>query len=104
MLHLEKGYEAIGLIEDINFTGEFLRKQEIRSIFNNYDVGGYLIYHLHDRENSSWIIALRRSVDFSILSKPIQQDEELRKEASNKYGFNVISSIDTIIHLGLNLS
>lgn len=88
-----KGYEAIGLIKDINFTGEFLRTQEIPGpIFNNYDVGGYLIYHLHDREK---LFVDNRPEAYSVeffdsIYKPIQQDEELWKEASNKYGFNVI--------------
>jgi hypothetical protein len=88
-----KGYEAIGLIKDINFTGEFLRNKGIPGpIFNNYDVGGYLIYHLHDREK---LFVDNRpeaySVDFfDSIYKPIQQDEELWKEAIERYGFNVI--------------
>ncbi|MCB9192591.1 MAG: hypothetical protein H6602_13090 [Flavobacteriales bacterium] len=88
-----KGYEAIGLIENINLTGEFLRKQEIPGpIFNNYDVGGYLIYHLHDREK---LFVDNRPEAYSVaffdsIYKPMQKDDTLWEELSEKYGFNVI--------------
>lgn len=88
-----KGFEAIGLIENINRTGEFLRNQEIPGpIFNNYDVGGYLIYHLHDREK---LFVDNRPEAYSVaffdsIYKPMQQDDEIWKQRSEEYGFNVI--------------
>ena len=88
-----KGYEAIGLIENINLTGEFLRKQNIPGpIFNNYDVGGYLIYHLHDREK---LFVDNRPEAYSVsffdsIYKPMQGDDAIFKEMTNKYGFNII--------------
>ena len=88
-----KGYEGLGLISDINLTGEFLRKQQIPGrIFNNYDIGSYLIYHLHDKEK---VFVDNRPEAYSVaffdsIYKPMQQDDELWKQKSLEYGINII--------------
>jgi amino acid transporter len=88
-----KGYEGLGLISDINLTGEFLRKQQIPGrIFNNYDIGSYLIYHLHDKEK---VFVDNRPEAYSVaffdsIYKPMQQDDELWKQKSLDYGINII--------------
>jgi hypothetical protein len=88
-----KGYEALGLIPDINLTGEFLRKQQIPGkIFNNYDIGGYMIYHLHDKEK---VFVDNRPEAYSVaffdsVYKPMQQDDEVWQRKSLEYGINTI--------------
>lgn len=88
-----KGYEALGLIPNINRTGEFLRKQQIPGkIFNNYDIGSYMIYHLHDREK---VFVDNRPEAYSVaffdsIYKPMQQDDELWRTKSLEYGINII--------------
>ncbi|HEU4341290.1 MAG TPA: hypothetical protein VFU31_06945 [Candidatus Binatia bacterium] len=88
-----RGRVGIGLEPANHAAAEFLLKQNIRGpIFNNYDVGGYLIYHLYPRH--------RVFVDnrpeaypasfFSDVYFPLQIDEEKWQELSHTYGFNMI--------------
>jgi hypothetical protein len=88
-----KGYEGLGLIEGIDGCGKFLRAQQIPGrIFNNYDFGGYLIYHLHDRQKvfvdnrpEAYTVAF-----FDSIYKPMQEDDAIWRTKSEEYGINVI--------------
>ena len=45
------GGSGFGLAKNINASAEFFKNNNLKGpIFNNYDIGGYLIYHLYDRE------------------------------------------------------
>lgn len=88
-----KGYEGLGLIEGIDGCGKFLRAQQIPGrIFNNYDIGSYLIYYLHDREKlfvdnrpEAYTVAF-----FDSIYRPMQEDDAVWKTKSEEYGINAI--------------
>lgn len=89
----QKGYEKLGLFEEINGAGTFLKRNQIQGkIFNNYDIGSYLIYHLHDREK---VFVDNRPEAYSVaffdsIYKPMQQDDAIWKEKSVEYDINLI--------------
>lgn len=84
---------GFGLVPGVNDAAEFYDKNNLSGpIFNNYDIGGYLIYHLYGKEK---IFVDNRpeaySVDFFKKTYiPMQENEETWKEESAKYGFNTI--------------
>lgn len=88
-----KGYQNIGLIQGINGCGEFLKKQEVPGpVFNNYDIGSYLIYHLHDRQK---VFVDNRPEAYSVaffdsIYKPMQENDDIWKVNSLEYGINTI--------------
>jgi hypothetical protein len=70
----------------------FLRENMQGPIFNNFDVGTYLIYHLYpgqrvfiDNRPEAYPVSFFQDVYI-----PVQLDEAKWKSLSNKYGFNVI--------------
>jgi hypothetical protein len=82
-----------GLAKDVEGSAGFFRSQGLQGpIFNNYDIGGYLIYYLFPRE--------RLFVDnrpeaypaefFGKVYAPMQEDEKVWAEMDRKYGFQVI--------------
>ncbi len=84
---------GIGLIPNINRSAVFFKQENIRGpVFNNYDIGGYLIYHLFPQE--------RVFVDnrpeaypnnfFQSIYIPMQEKEEIWRKKEKKYGFNAI--------------
>lgn len=89
----KKGYEYLGLIDGINGCGNFLRSNQIPGkIFNNYDFGGYLIFHLHDKEK---VFVDNRPEAYSVaffdsIYKPMQENELVWKQKSEEYGINLI--------------
>jgi hypothetical protein len=86
-------YRSIGLIEGINGCGEFIKANNIGgNIFNNYDIGSYLIYHLHDREK---VFVDNRPEAYSVvffdsIYKPMQEDDQIWNEKMEEYNLNVI--------------
>lgn len=83
---------GIGLIPGINKASEFYKENKIKGrIFNNYDIGGYLIYHLYpekvfvDNRPEAYTANFFREEYI----KP-QEDAEKFRELDNKYKFNVI--------------
>jgi hypothetical protein len=87
------GYEGIGLIPNIEGCGNFIRNQQIPGkVFNNYDIGSYLIYYLHDREK---VFVDNRPEAYSVaffdsIYKPMQEDERIWKDKSLEFGINTI--------------
>ena len=82
-----------GLASDTEGSAAFFKGQGLRGpIFNNYDIGGYLIYYLFPEE--------RPFVDnrpeayptefFGKVYAPMQEDEKVWAEMDRKYGFQVI--------------
>ena len=42
---------GVGLFADMNLSAEFFKQNNIKGpVFNNYDIGSYLIYHLYLKE------------------------------------------------------
>ena len=82
-----------GLLKDVNASANFFKENNVKGpIFNNYDIGGYLIYHLYDREK---VFVDNRpeaySVDFlqgTYVS--MQESEVLWQEKLKEYNFNSI--------------
>lgn len=87
------GYRSIGLIDGINGCGEFMKANNIGgNIFNNYDIGSYLIYHLHEREK---VFVDNRPEAYSVaffdsIYKPMQEDDGIWNEKMEEYNLNVI--------------
>ena len=87
------GYEGIGLVENIERCGNFMRSQQIPGkVFNNYDIGSYLIYYLYDREK---VFVDNRPEAYSVaffdsIYKPMQEDELVWKTKSIEFGINTI--------------
>lgn len=84
---------GLGLEKNNSKAAEFLKKENIQGpIFNDYDIGGYLIFHLFPQH--------RVFVDnrpeaypkefFEKIYIPAQENEEEWKKLENKYQFNVI--------------
>jgi hypothetical protein len=88
-----RGRVGIGLEEANDAAAEFLLKEKIQGpIFNNFDVAGYLVYHLYpdqrvfvDNRPEAYPVDFFTDVYF-----PMQSDEEKWAAISQHYGFNVI--------------
>jgi hypothetical protein len=82
-----------GIRPDTEGSAAFFINQGLRGpIFNNYDIGGYLIYYLFPRERP--FVDNRPEaypVDFfAKVYAPMQEDEKVWAEMDRKYGFQVI--------------
>lgn len=82
-----------GLFPDINLSARFFLENKIKGpVFNNYDIGGYLIYHLYNKEK---VFVDNRpeaySVDFFKKTYiPMQEDMQKFREIEQQYNFNCI--------------
>lgn len=84
----------LGLKPGVESAAEFLKRERIAGpIFNDYDIGSYLIYHLYPRE--------RVFVDnrpeayppqfYAEEYKPMQENEAKWRAADERFGFNAIA-------------
>jgi hypothetical protein len=88
-----RGPVGIGLKEANHAASQFFVSENLQgTIFNNFDVGGYLIYHLFpkhkvfvDNRPEAYPASFFTDVYF-----PVLQHEAKWLEISNKFGFNVI--------------
>lgn len=88
-----RGRIGIGLEENNDAASDFFVKQNMQGpIFNNFDVGAYIIYHLFpaqrvfiDNRPEAYPVSF-----FQDVYLPVQLDEAKWNNLSNKYGFNVI--------------
>lgn len=84
---------GIGLVPDINKSAEFFLSNHIKGpVFNDYDIGGYLIYHLYgnqkvfvDNRPEAYSVAF-----FQQTYIPMQEEIEKFREEEAKYQFNCI--------------
>ncbi|MDP3962683.1 MAG: hypothetical protein Q8Q03_02345 [bacterium] len=87
------GAFGIGLRSGVNNAAEFFKTQSLKGpIFNNYDIGGYLIYHLYPQEKvfydnrpEAYSADFSQEVYVASLERP-----ELFKKLDEKYNFNAI--------------
>lgn len=88
-----RGNAGLGLLPGVNGSANFFKENNLSGpIFNNYDIGGYLIFHLFPKEK---IFVDNRPEAyptdfFQNIYIPLQEDEEFWKEKSKEYQFNVI--------------
>jgi len=83
----------LGLSPKVNASAEFFKQSGLKGpIFSNYDIGGYLIYHLGPQEKV--FVDNRQEAFppdfFRKIYIPMQDDAKVWKEMSDQYGFNVI--------------
>lgn len=86
-------YGRIGLSPGVNASAEFFKQSGLRGpIFSNYDIGGFLIFHLEPQEK---VFVDNRQEAFppDFFQKtyiPMQEDPLAWEQNQQKYGFNVI--------------
>jgi hypothetical protein len=88
-----KGYNALGTFKGVEASGRFLQKADIPGqVFNNYDIGSYLIYFLHDHTR---VFVDNRPEAYSVaffdsIYKPMQENDQFFKAQVGRYGINII--------------
>lgn len=88
-----KGKTGLGLMPGVQLSASFFKKNKIPGpIFNNYDIGGYLIYHLFpahrvfvDNRPEAYSVSL-----FQDTYIPMQEDDKVWERMETRYNFNVI--------------
>lgn len=83
-----------GLIPNVNGSARFFLETGMKGpIFNNYDIGGFLIFHLYGKEAKVFVDNRPEAYSvpfFKDIYIPMQEDEAKWKEYSEKYNINVI--------------
>lgn len=87
------GAMGIGIYEQNNASAEFFKNHQISGpIFNNYDIGGYLIYHLFP-DTKVFIDNRPEAYPEKFFTEkyiPAQLEEEIWQKLFAEYDFNVI--------------
>jgi tetratricopeptide (TPR) repeat protein len=84
---------GIGLEAGVNESADFFKGNELKGpVFNGFNIGGYLIYHLFPEER---VFVDNRSEAYSAdfltdVFDAIQRDEATWRDVDKRYGFNVI--------------
>lgn len=84
---------GVGLEKDNDAAANFFKARDLKGpIFNNYDIGSYLIYHLYPQEK---VFVDNRPEAYSTaffknLYVPMQESEERWREADERFGFQAI--------------
>ncbi len=103
---LHSGDRGIGLMPGNEAAAEFLKKEKISGpIFNNYDIGGYLIWGLPEGEKVFVDNRPEAYPDsfFSEVYKPMQGDMSVFKKVDGQYKFKaVVFSARDITPWGMN--
>jgi len=92
-LPLDKWRFGLGLMLENNQSAQFFRDNNIKGpVFNNYDIGGYLIYHFYPQEK---VFTDNRPEAYSIsffedIYIPSQQNDSIWQKQIEVYDFNAI--------------
>ncbi len=84
---------GIGLAPGNNTAAEFFKRENIQGpIFNNYDIGGYLIYYLYPEKR---VFVDNRPAEypadfFQKVYIPMQEKKEIWQRIDKEYNFNAI--------------
>lgn len=83
----------IGVPQSMNKSAQFFKTNHLKGpIFNNYDIGGYLIFHLYP-QNRVFVDNRPEAYPVSLFTNEyvaMQENEEVWAKLSQKYGFNAI--------------
>ncbi|MDP1845349.1 MAG: hypothetical protein Q8L09_01210 [Candidatus Moranbacteria bacterium] len=105
-ISLHSGDRGIGLLPGNEAAAEFIKKENIKGpIFNNYDIGGYLVWSLPENEKVFVDNRPEAYPDsfFSQVYKPMQGDMSVFKKVYEKYNFNaIVFSRNDITPWGMN--
>jgi hypothetical protein len=92
-LGAKPAYPRIGLSPNVNASAEFFKQSGLKGpIFSNYDIGGYLIYHLEGQEKV-FVDNRQEAFPQDFFQKvyiPMQEDVTIWHQQEEKYGFNVV--------------
>jgi len=83
----------IGLVPTVNDSANFFNRARIQGpVFNNYDIGGYLIFHLFPQtrvfvDNRPEVYSVPFFKDMYV---PMQENDEVWREMDVQYRFNAI--------------
>lgn len=84
---------GIGLEQNNSAAADFWKREGLRGpIFNDYDIGGYLIYHFFPQERP-FVDNRPEAYPADFFQKtyiPMQQDAQIWQQAEEKYHFNAI--------------
>lgn len=84
---------GLGLEENNSLSADFFKKEKLTGpVFNNYDIGGYLIWHLFPKERV-FVDNRPEAYNEDFFKKvyvPMQENEKVWQEVNKKYNFNVI--------------
>jgi hypothetical protein len=87
------GEFSFGLAPKVNAAADFFKKENLQGpIFNNYDIGGYLIYNLYPQEKV-FVDNRPEAYPADFFQKiyiPMQENEEEWKRQLAEFQFNVI--------------
>lgn len=89
-LNQKPGFLSVGLAPEAKASLEFLKQNKIQGpIFNNYDVGGYLIYGgfpvFVDNRPEAYTVSFFKNIYI-----PMQHSQAKWEEVDRQYNFNVI--------------
>lgn len=86
--------KGLGLVLNSSVSAEFFKRENIKGpIFNNYDIGGYLIYYLYPKEKVFIDNRQKEAYPASFFKEiyiPMQEDEEKWEKEMESHNFNVI--------------
>jgi len=88
-----KGRTGFGLMDRVEASADFFKESNIKGpVFNNYDIGGYLIFNLFPEEK---VFVDNRPEAYSVkffreVYIPMQEDEKVWEKVDEKYKFNAI--------------
>jgi hypothetical protein len=84
---------GVGLMPEVNASADFFKKENIQGpIFSNYDIGGYLIFHLYPKEKV-FIDNRPEGYPVSFFKDeyvPMQEDNSVWESELTKRDFNAI--------------
>jgi hypothetical protein len=84
---------GFGLMKGVNGSANFFQQNKLKGpIFNNYDIGGYLIFHLFPQER---VFTDNRPEAYSVSHFqeqyiPAQQDQKVWQQLNQQHNFNTI--------------
>ncbi len=89
----QKDIAGLGIREGANDSANFFKENNIQGpVFNNYDIGGYLIYHLYP-EHKVFVDNRPEAYPASFFESayiPAQENEEKWLQLEKQYDFNAI--------------
>ncbi|MBI3952435.1 MAG: hypothetical protein HY336_00590 [Candidatus Doudnabacteria bacterium] len=97
---------GFGLVAQADSSADFFKSQDVKGpIFNNYDIGSFLIYHLPNQQKV-FVDNRPEAYPAEFFEKtyiPMQEKDEIWKQQADKYGFNSIYfAINDLTNWGQN--